>query len=130
MHEVLAPLLYAVDFDSVELSPGVSSSSLPDELPELCDRNWIAADAYALFEAIMSHIRVWYEWQAPPKPVQSPSIGGQVDLKPYVAPIVQTCQEICDGYLKISDPALWRSLQRSQIEPQIYGMYVRDQPIE
>ena len=67
----------------------------------------------------MSNIGVWYEWQEPPKALTP---GGQVDMKPYVAPIVTTCHQVHDEYLKRCDPALWDSLRRSQIEPQIYGM--------
>lgn len=120
MHELLAPLLYAVDFDSLDPTPSFPSDVSPDQLAEVCDREWVAADAHALFEAVMSKIGVWYEWQELPKPL-SPA-GGQIDLKPYVAPIVSTCREIYDQYLKTCDPTLWSALQRSQIEPQIYGM--------
>lgn len=119
MHELLAPLLYAIDFDSVD-SVASPTSSTSDQLYELCSQEWIAADAHALFEVIMSNIGAWYEWQEPPKPrLQA---DGQLDLRPYVAPIVSTCHEINDKYLKTCDPALWSALQRSQIEPQIYGM--------
>ena len=120
MHELLAPLLYAVDFDSLDPTPPSPFNPSSDQAAELCDREWIAADAHALFEAIMSNIGSWYEWQEPPMPL--PSAGGQIDLKPYVAPIVSTCREVYDQCLKSCDPALWSALLRSQIEPQIYGM--------
>lgn len=126
MHELLAPLLYAVDFDSVDNVPGSvasTSSSSASQFMELCDREWIAADAHSLFEEVMSNIGSWYEWQeSPPTAAASSAQGGPVNLKPYVAPIVSTCHQIHDEYLKRCDPALWDALSRSQIEPQIYGM--------
>lgn len=140
MHELLAPLLYAVDFDSLDqisstsspISPASSTqnpSPSPDEqLQELCSNEWIAADAYTLFERVMANIGVWYEWQEPPSPPSTTTAAkvaasGRLELpRPYVAPIVSTCHELYDEYLKTCDPALWAALQRSQIEPQIYGM--------
>ncbi|KAF8321726.1 RabGAP/TBC [Clavulina sp. PMI_390] len=141
MHELLAPLLYAVDFDSLP-SPAPTTSeasaSSDAQLYELCSREWIAADAYALFEVIMSNIGTWYEWRE--DPAKTAAAGqhttGRVEpLRPFVAPIVSTCQEINDQYLKNCDPALWSALQRSQIEAQIYGirwlrlLFTREFPI-
>lgn len=118
MHELLAPLLYAIDFDS--LDPASASSSLDPELVELCDPTWIAADAHALFSIVMGHVGTWYEWQEPPAaPVPA---DGQVEIKPFIAPIVTICNTIHGEYLQKSDPALWAKLKESQIEPQIYGM--------
>lgn len=119
MHELLAPLLYAIDFDSLE--PSLASSSSSDsQLSELCDRTWVAADAFALFSIVMSGIGSWYEWREPP--VDPHPVVGQVDMKPYIAPIVTVCNTIHGKYLKNTDPTLWGALQQSQIEPQIYGM--------
>lgn len=118
MHELLAPLLYAIDFDSLDPSLA-STSSLDPELAELCDPTWIAADAHALFSVIMANVGEWYEWQEPPAP---PHTDGQVEIKPFIAPIVTICNTIHGQYLRNSDPALFAKLKESQIEPQIYGM--------
>ena len=120
MHELLAPLLYAIDFDS--LDPSLASSSSNPALAELCDRSWVAADAYALFHVIMNGVGEWYEWREPP-PSPGPIVG-QANATPYVAPIVVVCNLIHGNYLKNVDPVLWSALQESQIEPQIYGMQV------
>lgn len=128
MHELLAPLYYAVDYDSV-------SDDVEDpELRELCSRTWVAADAWALFSSIMHGVSRWYEWResddvegiGKPSPLANHvqlNPDGKIDLKPYVAPIVQVCNHIQDTLLRTVDPLLWKKMQAAGIEPQIYGMY-------
>ncbi|KAH9948093.1 RabGAP/TBC [Amylocystis lapponica] len=128
MHELLAPLYYAVDFDSiaddnVELSDGA--------VKEFCSRVWAAADAWALFDALMCGVGRWFEWQeskstAGPSPfashVQLSAAPGEGTVKPYVAPIVEACNRIQSTYLRAVDEELWRRMQNAGIEPQIYGI--------
>jgi TBC1 domain family protein 5 len=117
MHELLAPLFYAVNWDSIPADstdgdPGVST------LRELCSSTWIAADSWILFEAVMRSVGPWYEWQDP-----NPKSEGQPDAKLYVTPIVQACNRIQSTLLRNVDPLLHKSLHKTGIEPQIYGMY-------
>lgn len=146
MHELLACVYRAVDFDSVER--GLSRQVNP-QLQELCDRTYVAADAHALFQSIMQRIETWYQWRAPiPDPVSPtsplahvfrfsaneeviyPSIkpqvntlaNGQLDLKQYVAPIIPTCVSLRDVKLRVVDPHLWEKLRDVGVEPQMYGM--------
>ena len=130
MHELLAPLYYAVDYDSISESTGLDDL----ELKEMCSRTWVAADAWALFLTIMHGVSPWYEWRegeeaagtTKPSPFANHvhlNPDGKVDLKPYVAPIVQACNHIQGTLLKTVDPSLWKKLQGDGIEPQIYGMY-------
>lgn len=125
MHELLAPILYAVDFDSL-----ADGQTHDQTLSEFCSRMWVAADSYALFLAVMSGAGRWYGWREhidPPKSplathMQIPVSHGQFDLKPYVAPIVEACNRLQSSFLKSVDPDLWRCIQAAGIEPQIYGM--------
>jgi TBC1 domain family protein 5 len=131
MHELLAPLYYAVDCDSIP-SDGSTLSESP--MSEFLSRTWVAADAWALFVTIMNGVGSWYEWRdtIPSRhtPSSSPLVGHveldvpnrQIDATPYVAPIVQTCERIQSRYLKNVDPSLCKSMQAATIEPQIYGM--------
>ena len=135
MHELLAPLFYAIgesssyhgfttvsdgflDFDSVQEGHEVSKT---DALfAELCSRSWVAADSWALFSAVMQNVSLWYEWREPkPSPVRGP-----VNLKPYVPPIVDACNRIQGTLLKSVDPALHEAMQNAGVEPQLYGLYV------
>jgi TBC1 domain family member 5 len=145
MHELLACVYRAVDFDSVERS---YSSQVNSQLQELCDRTYVAADAYTLFGAIMQRMESWYEWRAPiPEPIPPASpmphvphisaksemvpplkqhvnilANGQLDLRQYVAPIIPTCTSLRDEKLRVVDPHLWEKLHDIGVEPQMYGM--------
>lgn len=127
MHELLAPIFFALDYDSL------AEEQMTDlEIATFCSRTWLAADAWALFSIVMNGVSVWYEWREPPLlPLPSPlkkqyrhETEGQVELKPYVAPIVLACQALQAEMLKRTDPALWNGMQKAGIEPQIYGMLV------
>ncbi|KAH7889272.1 rab-GTPase-TBC domain-containing protein [Phlebopus sp. FC_14] len=117
MHELLAPLFYAIDFDSV--SESTETSEIDVLFAETCSRSWVAADAWTLFSALMRGISQWYEWREPTPP---PSSRGPVNLKPYVPPIVQACNHIQGTLLKSVDPPLYDAMQTAGIEPQIYGL--------
>ncbi|KAJ7156050.1 rab-GTPase-TBC domain-containing protein [Mycena crocata] len=128
MHELLAPLYYAVDFDSTEESAELSDDPA---MHEFCSRTWVAADAWALFEALMRGASKWYEWQEPPAMSRAnPSLfathvnipAGPVDIKPYITPVVQDCNRIQSNLLRTTDPLLWKAMQAAGIEPQIYGI--------
>ncbi|KAI6103524.1 rab-GTPase-TBC domain-containing protein [Pisolithus sp. B1] len=118
MHELLAPLFYAIDFDSVpEAHEVFETDSL---FAEFCSRSWVAADSWALFSAIMQKVSQWYEWREPALP--PPAALGPVKLKPYVPPIVEACNRIQGNLLKSVDPTLYEAMQGAGIEPQIYGL--------
>jgi TBC1 domain family protein 5 len=120
MHELLAPLYSAVDYDSL---PDVSE---PDNLAELCARKWVAADAWALFDCVMGGAGKWYEWREAPQRVPAVAglvhLNGQGGMVPYVTPILQACNRVQKELLKSVDPVLWGRLQEEGIEPQMYGM--------
>ncbi|KAG2367540.1 rab-GTPase-TBC domain-containing protein [Suillus spraguei] len=116
MHELLAPVYYAVDYDS---TADDATSSLDESVfRDICSRTWIAADSWALFCAIMNDISKWYEWREP----STSSARGQVNFKPYMSPITLACNHIQNSLLKSVDPILHGVLQGSGIEPQIYGL--------
>lgn len=129
MHELLAPLYYAVDFDSIADDVPIGDSAIQ----EACSRVWVGADAWTLFSAVMHSAGRWYEWRAAKEnvPAKTPlashvhlsATANDTALKPYVAPIIDSCNRIQSVMLKSVDPQLWRSLQSAGIEPQIYGMW-------
>jgi TBC1 domain family member 5 len=132
MHEILAPLYFAVDWDSI--NDDVSMPLEDAELQEVCSRTWVAADAWSLFVAVMRGVGQWYEWRETPalsNPITSPLLGhvqlnvpqNHLDTEPYVTPIVKACNRIQSKLLKSVDPLLWKSMHSAGIEPQIYGMY-------
>ncbi|CDO68876.1 hypothetical protein BN946_scf185000.g19 [Trametes cinnabarina] len=128
MHELLAPLYYAVDHDSV---PSDSEVDVDPALKEFCAHQWVAADAWLLFTAVMKGVGRWYEWQELKAQPDSSPLPTHVQLnvsaedarvKPYVAPIVEACNRVQSVFLKGVDPELWKAMQSAGIEPQIYGI--------
>ncbi|KAF9559134.1 RabGAP/TBC [Agrocybe pediades] len=130
MHELLAPLYYAVHFDSI--AEGEIEDTRYVDLLELCSADHIAADAWALFLSVMEGVSQWYEWREPSEGAgKSPNTpfpnhvvipNGQNGFRPYVAPIVQACNHIQSNLLQTCDPILWQHMQKAGIEPQIYGI--------
>ena len=132
MHELLAPLYFAVSYDAITEDEHDHDHQ---ELSELCSADYVAADAWALFQLVMNRVSQWYEWREPletqalnsspsgfPNHVHIPN--GQNGMQLYVAPIVQACTEIQSTLLRECDPHLWQHMQKVGIEPQIYGMSV------
>ncbi|KAF9457184.1 rab-GTPase-TBC domain-containing protein [Collybia nuda] len=132
MHELLAPLFYALDYDSVIQD---NKNIKPDELQETCSRLWVAADAWTLFTIMMQGISKWYEWRESPQKtpalgMMSPAppshahlnIGRQLDINPNDTPIVEDCNRIQSSLLRSTDPVLWKHMQAAGVEPQIYGI--------
>lgn len=115
MHELLAPLYYAIDYDSL---PADSGPEVDSALQELCARRWIAADAWMLFDHVMRSTSRWYEWR---EDEPGPGPAGQV-VEPKVAPIIVACNQIEHEILRRVDPALHARLQTEGIEPQIFGI--------
>lgn len=96
MHELLAPIYYAISRDS--------NPSIP-----LCHPDYVAADSYYLFGIIMGgSMKGWYEWR-------DNAISGAPE-------IVKACNEVQNEWLRKVDPMLWGKLNETGIEPQIYGM--------
>lgn len=116
MHELLAPILYVVDLDSVP----PNSTEVSPEVREMCNRTWVAADAWLLFGLVMAGAREWYEWQEPTS--QTASTDGPLQANKWMAPIVKICGDIQGEYLKMVDPLLWQKLKEGGIEAQLYGM--------
>ncbi|KAI6150323.1 rab-GTPase-TBC domain-containing protein [Pisolithus tinctorius] len=118
MHELLAPLYYAIDFDSVPEAHEIFETD--SHFAEFCSRAWVAADSWTLFSAVMQKVSQWYEWREPAPP--PPTARGPINLKPYVPPIVEACNRIQGSLLKSVDPTLYEAMQNAGIEPQIYGL--------
>lgn len=126
MHELLAPLYYAVDYDALSEDEPATVEDAP--LREMCSRTWIAADAWALFNAVMRGTSQWYEWREPPLPLSpagpthATTTHGKLELKPYVSPVVLSCNRMQNTLVRSVDPLLWNKIQSAGIEPQIYGI--------
>lgn len=152
MHELIAPLLWAVDFDS--LSPPRFSDDDEDDEDDrslahlVLSRNHVEHDTWQLFSTLMKSAKAFYDFTpSVPQAVDSsktaasapsPSIPSSSSktsaatafgIPPasssasvLVQPIVATAIRIHDGLLKTIDCALWAKLESLAIEPQLYAL--------
>ncbi|KAJ5609804.1 hypothetical protein N7528_010371 [Penicillium herquei] len=114
MHELLAPILWVVDRDSVDQnSIGLenSTSSKDDaRMLDLLDPEFVEHDSFTLFLSVMQTARIFYEHG------ETKTANGQVD----VIPIVSRCQYLHTEALMIIDQELAEHLQAVDVLPQIF----------
>ncbi|KAL6236556.1 hypothetical protein BDW75DRAFT_206323 [Aspergillus navahoensis] len=113
MHELLAPILWVVDRDAIDIKSrehfnftGQDDSSML----QILDSEFIEHDAFSLFCSVMQSTRVYYEHNT------RSSMNGQTDA----IPIVLQCEHIQNNLLVATDPELADHLQALEILPQIF----------
>ncbi|GEM06910.1 TBC domain protein, Rab GTPase activator [Rhodotorula toruloides] len=121
MHELLAPLLLHIDFDSLP-STGTDESLAHVVL----SRAHVEHDTWSLFSSVMRSAKTFYD-HTPCVPVSpktsaafsAPSLSAQA--LHLVQPIVATANRL-QSLLKTLDPTLHTAFVRLQVEPQIYAI--------
>lgn len=116
MHEVLAPMLWVVSRDSIELKgsdePPVDGPPEQRLIRECFDAHFVEHDTFTMFGIIMQTVKSFYE------------IGSTTHITPSAAssnsPIVERSQRIHEVYLRQSDPELADHLLDIKILPQIF----------
>jgi TBC1 domain family member 5 len=110
MHELLAPILWVIECDAIEV---LRDSTVQDDGHQLMmtalDHEYIEHDAFSLFCAVMQTAKSFYE------------TGENKDS----TPIVSRCRRIQEDVLEMIDPELANHLQVIGVLPQVYLMYVR-----
>src|SRR2546421_4604956 len=112
MHELLAPILWAVDCDaidpgSLQHAPKGQGTENEDMMLEILDAAFVEHDAFSLFCALMQTTKAFYE------------VG---DSK--TSPVVSRSRRIHEELLAAVDPELEHHLGSIEILPQIYLVYV------
>ncbi|BGP14289.1 hypothetical protein JCM10213v2_002234 [Rhodosporidiobolus nylandii] len=126
MHELLAPLLWAVDFDSLP-PPGVGEEN---SLPHLVlAREWVEHDAWGLFSELMKNAGTYYDHH--PSAILSPnpqstfspsSFALSNDAAPSrVQPIVSIASHLF-SLLSTVDTPLHAAFTSLQVEPQLFAI--------
>ncbi|PWY91076.1 TBC domain protein [Aspergillus heteromorphus CBS 117.55] len=113
MHEILAPLLWAVDRDAIEptsLQEPTAQEADDAAMRQLLDANYVEHDSFALFCSVMQTVRMYYEHN------RHRSENGQAD----VIPIVHQCERLHNELLVTADVELADHLQAIDILPQIF----------
>ncbi|KAJ5131029.1 uncharacterized protein N7515_007068 [Penicillium bovifimosum] len=111
MHELLAPLLWAVDRDSVNSHSFDANEGEGEALMlKLLDHQFVEHDAFTLFLYVMQTARTYYEHS------ETRAANGQMD----VIPIVDRCQYLHKEALAIIDHELAEHLEAVEVLPQIF----------
>ncbi|KAH8848144.1 hypothetical protein MCOR27_010177 [Pyricularia oryzae] len=122
MHELLAPMVYAVHQDAVDRTAATEALADPT-MVEMLDSYFVEHDSFALFSAVMQNAKVFYE-------VKSDSQSGtSLGSTPAVATtttsteqsaIVERSRQVHEVTLMKVDPELSTHLSSVDILPQIF----------
>jgi TBC1 domain family protein 5 len=119
MHEVLAPLLWVIDQDSLDITSD-DASKLDPALKSTLDRTYIEHDAFTLFSLIMRSAKSFYELGEPEGKAAPASAGSNTPSQG--SPIVVRSKKIHEEYLARVDPELAKHLTDIEVLPQIFLM--------
>jgi TBC1 domain family member 5 len=119
MHELLAPIIWAVDRDAVTFQQSGKTTQTggnddEDIMLQLLDANYIESDSFNLFCSVMQVARAFYEH------TDNTIVNGQAE----VAPIVGRSQFVHNELLMAADHELATHLNDIEILPQIFLTYV------
>lgn len=118
MHELLAPILWAVERDSVEVAEGVSKSDAAI-VQSVLDSRFIEHDTFTLFGMIMQTAKTFYD-PSVDRVVQRGSKGSKARAVENESPILIRCRRIFGELLPRIDPGLAAHLEELDITPQIF----------
>ncbi|RIA91486.1 hypothetical protein C1645_767340 [Glomus cerebriforme] len=135
MHELLAPILWVVDKESIPNSNGYAVENGEDTIiKQTLNSDFVEHDTFALFSALMKAAKVYYEYndevfnRRPVKRAQGSDLEYARIIKDAQAeaakltPVVMKCSKIYDEYLRTIDSELYSHLKNLEIEPQLYGI--------
>ncbi|KAF1986713.1 RabGAP/TBC [Aulographum hederae CBS 113979] len=122
MHELLAPILWVVERDAVDLSDARISHAENEAgdsvLKDMFNAVFIEHDTFTLFGLVMQNAKSFYEQpSAPSKPASTADISSQPE-----SPILRRIRRIFEHYLLKADPGLASHLKEIDIQPQIFLM--------
>ncbi|CAG8525412.1 7225_t:CDS:2 [Acaulospora morrowiae] len=127
MHELLAPILWVVDKESLSSANGYAVENDEDAIiKQTLNASFVEHDTFALFSALMKSAKVNYEYndERPQSTEQDNSriIKEAQAEAAKLTPVVMRCSKIHEEYLKTIDPELHMHLKDLEIEPQLYGI--------
>lgn len=104
MHEVLAPLLWVVERDAVDVN---AKGSVDQTLVNILDSSYIEHDTHTLFAIIMQTAKYFF----------APADANSTSME---TPMLGRSSRIFDTYLPKADPELHAHLTKLDIVPQIF----------
>ncbi|KAE9978353.1 hypothetical protein EG327_007423 [Venturia inaequalis] len=118
MHELLAPILWAVERDSVE-TPGKVYEAKTAVIQNMLDSQFIEHDTFTLFARIMQTAKGFYD-PSVDRVVQRGPKGSKSRTVENESPILVRCRRIFSDLLPRVDPGLASHLAELDITPQIF----------
>ncbi|KAJ3037501.1 TBC1 domain, member 5 [Rhizophlyctis rosea] len=128
MHELLAVVLFVVEFD--KLDPTTDPSGLDPVAQAVFEAKFVEHDSAVLFYRIMRATKPWFEVPQDaavsrvPRGVRGSKYQENRDTVEAVkpVPIVALCRRVQNEYLRVLDFELHQNLNKHGIEPQLYGL--------
>ncbi|TID24236.1 hypothetical protein E2P81_ATG02539 [Venturia nashicola] len=118
MHELLAPILWTVERDSVE-TPGKAYEARTAVIQNTLDSRFIEHDTFTLFARIMQTAKGFYD-PSVDRLVQSRPKGSKSNTAENESPILVRCRRIFSDLLPRVDPGISSHLEQLDITPQIF----------
>ncbi|OAL52858.1 RabGAP/TBC [Pyrenochaeta sp. DS3sAY3a] len=106
MHEILAPLLWVVERDAIEIQ-GASTGTKDQVLGDILNSAYIEHDTHTMFAIIMQTAKSFY----------APAETGSTTKD---TPMLARSSRIFEKYLPKADPELFAHLTKLEIVPQIF----------
>ncbi|CAG8526384.1 31389_t:CDS:10 [Racocetra persica] len=136
MHELLAPILWVVDNESLSSTNGYTMVNVEDAtIRQALSADYVEHDTFALFSSLMKSAKVYYEYNDEVfnrRPVKRAGQSSDVNYARLIkevqaeaaklTPVVMKCNKIHDEYLRTIDLELYNHLKDLEIEPQLYGI--------
>jgi TBC1 domain family member 5 len=118
MHELLAPVIYVVDQDAIDLASIDPESADDVAMGDVLDSAFVEHDASAIFSRIMDRAQSFYEVKDP----ISKSVYAATTGREEASAIVEKSRYIHEICLAKVDPELANHLKSIEILPQIFLM--------
>jgi len=117
MHELLAPLLWVVDQDSID----ATHTSISDKvMGTTLDKTYVEHDSFTLLSLVMRSAKSFYELGEPEKRAGNFAISSSAPQQG--SPIIERSRRIHEEYLASVDPELAAHLTQIEVLPQIFLM--------
>lgn len=111
MHELLAPILWVLDRDSVQRPvDDLTDDGFESLMLDMLDPKFVEHDSFTLFLCVMQTARIYYEHGE----------GRSGNAKNNVIPIISRCEYLHQEALMIIDHELAEHLQSVEVLPQIF----------
>ncbi|KAF7563804.1 hypothetical protein G7046_g309 [Stylonectria norvegica] len=118
MHELLAPIVHAVQQDAVDRSTITPDLGVDESMLQMLDSDFIEHDAYILFSQVMNHAQAFYEVKDTAVGSEHASAGPK--FQEQSSAIVERSRFIHEVCLHKVDPELAAHLTNIEILPQIF----------